>query len=85
MITFSNFTGTVKSFKAKISNGLTGTFLMSFTKVEGAQIFYNDIPSINLTVKAPSRNYTIKFANVDTKSIGLPILLEASLETENSK
>lgn len=58
---------------------------MSFVKVEGTQIFYNDIPSINLTVRAPSRNYSIKFTNVDTKSIGLPILVEASLETENSK
>lgn len=48
---------------------------MSFGKVEGTQIFYNDIPSINLTIRAPVRNYSIKFTNVDTKSVGLPILL----------
>lgn len=46
---------------------------MSFTKVEGSQIFYNDIPSINITSKSIARTYAVKFNSIDVKSVGLPI------------
>lgn len=70
---FAQYNETIKKFKVKVATGLTGTFVLSFTKVEGSQVFYNDIPSVNITAKATVRNYSVTFSNVNVKSIGRPI------------
>jgi hypothetical protein len=79
-VEFTNYNGTVKKFKVKVSNGLTGQFLMSFIKQEGVQVFYNDIPSVQVSTRPSSKNFSIKFTNIDVKSVGLPIELEITLE-----
>lgn len=73
VIRFTGYNETIKKFKVKVSNGLSGTFPLSFVKSEGSIIFYNDIPSINITAKATTRTYSVIFSPIDVKSVGLPI------------
>lgn len=69
----------------KAAPSLTGNFSISFTKTEGTTgIFYNDIPTINISVVAPTTFYYIKLGTVDTKSIGLPITIPIWLSSPSS-
>lgn len=84
-ITFSGYTTNVSTFMIKAAPSLTGNYTISFAKTEGSSgVFYNDIPTMNITVVAPPDPYYITFSPVDTKSIGLPITIPISLSTASS-
>ena len=84
-IVFKDYGKTVQTFKVKVSPSLTGTFPMSFTKVEGAQEFYNDIPIQNVTIIPTTKSYAVEISELDVKSVGKAIEIGIGLEMETPK
>ena len=84
-IIFRNYSETEKTFEVRVANSINGTFVINYTKTEGTEIFYNDIPEETFKIVEPVSKYWIKVRNVDRKSVGKPIKLRVVLQKPNSK
>lgn len=78
---FTNYESTYQEFNISAANGLSGSFNVTFSKIEGgAYVFYSDIQYITLNVYVPTTKYYIRITPFVSKSVGDPIPVTMSLE-----
>jgi hypothetical protein len=83
-IQFLNYVSTSQTFAINVANGLSGSYNVTYTKVEGnGYIFYNDIQYTTLSVYVPTTQYPISIVPFNTKSIGSPIVVTINLTVAN--